>query len=102
MEILLLLIGILIAGPVISGIIHVLKTGKKKKAIEEHSTSSDGFSATRQAIGAGAEVTTPKNDQEPGVSSGSISDELKKLSDLRDTGVLTEEEFQKRKERLFT
>lgn len=51
---------------------------------------------------ADAEDLNSSNPQASGDSANSIADELKKLSELRDTGILTEEEFRKQKERLLT
>jgi hypothetical protein len=34
-------------------------------------------------------------------SKGSLADEIKKLSDLRDAGILTEEEFTQQKKKLL-
>lgn len=85
-----LLLGMLLAIPVCVVFLYFIfkkDPSKQNDAVQGSPQSSD-------TSGSEAELTQAETDD--------VSDQIQKLSDLRDAGILTKEEFQQKKEQLLT
>ena len=71
------------------------------KKYKEAKAKADHWQAVFEAIIKQADAEEQQIQKSINIESGSISDELKKLSELKELGVLTEDEFMQQKQKLL-
>ena len=78
-----------------------LISGELKHAIMFSKKDQESFEKIRDFVNERIEQIRSSSPSATVSSKGSLADEIKKLSDLRDSGILTEEEFTQQKKKLL-
>jgi hypothetical protein len=78
-----------------------LISGELKHAIMFSKKDQESFEKIRDFVNERIEQIRINSPSAAAPSKGSLADEIKKLSDLRDAGILTEEEFNQQKKKLL-
>jgi hypothetical protein len=84
-----------------AGWVTSLISGELKHAIMFSKKDQESFEKIRDFVNERIEQIKINSPSVAASSKGSLADEIKKLSDLRDAGILTEEEFTQQKKKLL-
>jgi hypothetical protein len=74
---------------------------RRRPLLRGAAAGAAGYAIGKRVARNDEEASEEYVDEEPGAISGSAIDELKELAELKEAGVLTEDEFQEQKERIL-